>query len=251
MATPLVLTGCRVFAGGYDLTADSNKVEVSAQFEEKDVTTFLPTTDPNVGWKKVLGGLGSAKIVGGGNWGAASNGSIDDFALGALGTTTPHSVYATDANEGSLGYFTNTLVKNYQFFGSVGDVASWTLDDESAWPLVRGQSLEAPGTARTATGSGTAVQIGAVPAGKSMYAALHVLSVSGSGSPTLTVRIQSDTVGFPSPVTQLTFTAATAIGGQILRTTPGAITDDYWRVDFTISGSSPSFLFVVTAGISV
>lgn len=249
--TPMVLTGCRIFVGGYDLTGDSNKVEVSGEVEEKEVTTFLPSTDPNVGWKKVIGGLGSAKILGGGNWGAGPNGGIDDLAFAALGTTAPHSVYPVDANEGSLGYFTNTLVKSYQFFGSVGDVASWTVDDESAWPLVRGASLEAPGTARSSSSSGTAVQLGAVPAGKYMYAALHVLSVSGTGGPTLAVKVQSDNgSGFSTPADQITFITAGAIGGQIARVA-GPITDDWWRVNFTITGVGPSFLFVVTAGISV
>jgi hypothetical protein len=223
--------------------------------EEKDVTTFLPVADPDSGWKKVIGGLASGKISGGGNWDPAPSAStlagLDDTIFGALGTVIPHSVYPAEATEGNVGYFSSVLAKSYMFLGGVGDVASWTLDDMSAWPVVRGASLEAPGTARIVTGSGTAVQLGAVSATKRLYAALHVLSISGTATPTLTVRVQSDTVGFPSPTTQLTFAAATTVGGQILRTNTGAITDDYYRVDYTISGTNPSFLFVVTAGIAV
>lgn len=250
MATPFVLVNSRIFAGGYDLTGYSNKVEVSPEVEEKDVTTFLPASDPNQGWKKCIGGLGSAKIAGGGNW-EGTAGAVDEFAFGALGTTIPYSTYPAEATEGNLAYFTSTLLKSYQFLGAVGDVAPWTIDDESTWPLVRGVSLEAPGTARTTTGTGTAIQIGAVPAGKFLYAALHVLSIAGTGGPTLAVKVQSDNaVGFPSSADQITFTTASAIGGQIARIA-GPITDDWFRVSFTITGVGPSFLFVVSAGISV
>jgi hypothetical protein len=249
--TPQVLTSVRMFAGGYDLTGYSNKAEFSTEVEEKDATTFLPSSDANCGWKKVIGGLGSGSIKASGLWDADPTIVIDDIAYPALGTIVPFSIYPVDTAEGSLGYFTQTLEKNYTFLGAVGDVAPWSLEEDSTWPVVRGQSLEAAGTARTTTGTGTAVQIGAVPAGKQLYAALHVLSIAGTGTPTLTVVVQSDNaVGFPSPATSLTFAAATTVGGQILRVA-GPITDDWARVSFTISGSTPSFLFVVTAGISV
>jgi hypothetical protein len=249
--TPLVLTSVRTFAGGYDLTGYSNKVEFGLDCEEKDVTTFLPISDPNVGWKKCTAGLASGTVKAAGLWDADPSIVIDDIAFPALGTIVPFSVYPIDTTEGSLGYFTQTLQKNYQFLGAVGDVASWSIDEESSWPVVRGASLEAAGTARITTGVGTAIQLGAVPAGKQLYAALHVLSVAGTGGPTLAVKVQSDNaVGFPSSADQITFTTASAVGGQIARIA-GPITDDWYRVSFTITGSTPSFLFVVSAGISI
>jgi hypothetical protein len=105
-------------------------------------------------------------------------------------------------------------------------------------------------TARTATGTGTSVQLGAVSSTQRLYVALHVFSVSGT-TPSLTVAIQSDNAtGFPSASTVTTLTAATAIGSQITRVA-GPITDDWFRVSYTISGTDPSFLFAVTAGIAV
>lgn len=253
MATPLVLKNSRIFASGVDLTGYSNKVEVSGQVEVKDATTFLPASDPNSGWKKVLGGIASGKISGGGNWEGTTSlstlGALDDTLFSGVGTVIPISVYGDEATEGNPGYFTSSLVTSYQFLGAIGDVAPWTVDDDSAWPVIRGVSLEAPGTARTANGNGTPIQIGAVGASQRLYAALHVLSVAGTATPTLTVKVQSDTVGFPSPADQITFTAATAVGGQIARTAVGPITDDYYRISFTITGTNPSFLFVVSAGI--
>jgi hypothetical protein len=115
---------------------------------------------------------------------------------------------------------------------------------------VRGVCAHPPGTARTATGNGTGVQIvGGVPAGQYLYAAIHVLSVSGTSTPTLTVKIQSDNgSGFPSATDIATFTAATARTGEVVRAA-GAITDDWFRVSYTISGTTPSFLFLVTLGV--
>jgi hypothetical protein len=54
--------------------------------------------------------------------------------------------------------------------------------------------------------------------------------------------------GFPSPLDKITFNAAprSARSGAPW---PGPITDDYWRVTYTISGTTPSFTFVVVAGI--
>lgn len=249
--TPMVLTSTRIFAGGYDLTGYSNKVELDAEVEEKDATTFLPLTDPNVGYKKVIGGLGFGKVMASGLWDADPTIVIDDIAFPALGTIVPFSVYPVDATEGSLGYFSQTLQKNYQFFGAVGDVAPWSVEEDTTWPVVRGVSLEAPGTARTTTGTGTAVQIGAVTAGKQIYAALHVLSIAGTASPTITVTVESNVDNtFGAPTSRISFAAATTVSGQILRTA-GPITDTWWRAKWTISGTNPSFLFVVSAGVSV
>jgi hypothetical protein len=82
-----------------------------------------------------------------------------------------------------------------------------------------------------------------------MYAALHVLSVAGT-TPSITARVESSVDNtFSAPTTRLTFTAANAVGGQILRTAGTAITDTWWRVAWTISGTSPSFLFSSALGI--
>jgi hypothetical protein len=83
-----------------------------------------------------------------------------------------------------------------------------------------------------------------------MYAALHVLSVAGTATPTITARVESSVDNtFASPTTRLTFAAATAVSGQTLRTAGTAITDTWWRVAWTISGTTPSFLFAAALGI--
>ena len=74
---------------------------------------------------------------------------------------------------------------------------------------------------------------------------------SGTNTPTLTVTIDSDSAeNFgASPETQLTFVAKTAVGSGWQVAGPAAITDDWWRAEWTISGDTPSFVFVVSFGI--
>lgn len=243
-----VLANTRLFMAGADLTTVNNKVELAAEAEEKDCTAFTASGEV---WKEVLGGLRSTSMNASGQWEADDTalGKIDDTAWTTLGSVTPVSACPATAAVSSLDWFTGFLRTNYQLGGAVGDVAPWSANGSGNWPLVRGVVAHDPGTARTATGNGTSIQLGAVPSNKQLYAALHVLSVSGT-TPSLTVTIQTDNAtGFPSSATALTFSAANAKGGQILRTA-GPITDDWVRASWTISGSSPSFLFLVSVGIA-
>lgn len=245
-----VLKNVRLFTGGCDLTGQSNKLELGGEFEKKDVTNFGSPMDAGGNmWSEVMAGLGSAKVTAGGQWSAGDASQVDDAAWVGLGGAGPWTACPIAATVGSVAYLVNGLQGDYQFLGQVGDVAPWQASVNSTWPLVRGTILHPPGTARTATGNGTGVQQGAVLAAQTVYAALHVLSVSGT-TPSMTVKIQSDdNAGFASPTDRITFTAATAQGGQIMRLA-GPVTDDYWRATWTISGTAPSFLFVVSLGIS-
>jgi hypothetical protein len=241
-----ILTDVRLFAVGADLSGASNKIEISAEVEEKDATHYR-----SAGWKENLGGLKSSTIMGEGQWDAGDASLVDDASWAQIGGTGPWTVCPADATVGQLAYLTKALRSDYKLLGSVGDVAPWSGKAAGSWPVARGQIAHPPGTARTATGTGTSVQLGALAAGQKLYAALHVLSVAGSSTPTITGRIESDDdTGFASATTRLTFTAATAISGEILRTDGSAITDDWWRIAWTISGSSPSFLFAASFGIA-
>jgi hypothetical protein len=61
--------------------------------------------------------------------------------------------------------------------------------------------------------------------------------------------IQSDNAeAFTTPTARITFAQATAAGAQLLSAN-GAITDDWWRVNYTIAGTAPSFTFGVAIGI--
>ncbi|MEU6279506.1 hypothetical protein [Streptomyces sp. NPDC047028] len=240
----IVLTNVRLLTGGADLTSVSNKVEVTTKVEEKETTNY-----GSEGYKELLGGLASAEVAGEGQWEAGDAGKVDDAAWTQLGGVGAWSIGPVGASVGDLAYATRMLRCDYKLGDQVGEVAPWTSGGKSAWPLVRGQFAHPPGTARTADGNGTGLNLGAVATGKRLYAALHVLSASGT-TPSLTARVESSADNtFGSPTTRLTFTAATAGGGQILRTDASAITDAWWRIAWTITGTSPSFLFAATLGV--
>ena len=50
-----ILENCRLFMGGADYTAQSNKVEIAAESEEKEVTTFGSVDANGKLWKDVIG----------------------------------------------------------------------------------------------------------------------------------------------------------------------------------------------------
>lgn len=241
-----VFTGSRIFAGGADLTSSSNKCEINAEVEDKDVTTYGSS-----GWNEVIGGLKSGELKAGGFWEAADDSKVDNASWSNLGgANVPYTVGPTGASIGDTCYFMRGVETSYKLFGEVGEVAPWETSATSNWPVVRGTFYHAPGTARTSTGTGSAtLGTGAVTTGKALYGALHVLSASGT-TPSLTVTVESDdNSGFTSPTTVITFTAATAITSEILRSTTVSA-DTYYRIKWTISGTSPSFTFVVALGVA-
>ncbi|OKK06417.1 hypothetical protein AMK26_10350 [Streptomyces sp. CB03234] len=239
-----VLLDCRLFAVGADLSGASNKIELAAEHEEKEATNYR-----SGGWKEVRGGLGSAEISGEGQWNAGDPSLVDDASFAQLGGLGPWTVCPQDSTVGALAYLTRAMRADYKLGEAVGEIAPWTGTAKSSWPLARGQIAHPPGLARAASGSGTALNLGAVSSGQRLYAALHVLSVAGT-TPSLTARIESDAdASFASPTTVATFTAATAAGGEILRTDGTAITDTHYRVAWTITGTNPSFMFAVSLGI--
>lgn len=239
-----VLTNCRIFAGGADLTGSQNKVELSLDVEDKDRTNF-----GSGGSKERTAGLFDSEISGGGFWEAGAAGAVDDHMWASLGAHDAWTVTEHGAAVGTLAYLTKALETSYKFLGAVGEVAPWEASVKGDWPVVRGRIAHPPGTARTATGEGVAQELGAVDEGKHLYACLHVLSAAGT-TPEITVEIESASdEEMTSPTTQLAFAAASTTGAQEIVRVPGEITDTWWRPVWTVSGTDPSFLFVVSFGI--
>lgn len=240
----LVLTNVRAFAGATDLTALTNKVEIDPKVEAVKVTNYA-----SAGWDELLGGLAESDIMCAGFYESGADVSFVDPAMFAgLGAVGPWSIAPNGAADGALAYLVKALEANYKALqGNVGDAAGFEATAKGSGKVARGVIAHPPGTPRTTTGTGTANQIGALSASQNLFANLHILSVTGT-TPSITVRIESDNaIGFPSPATVGTFTAATALGGQTMQIA-GPLTDDWFRAAWTISGTTPSFLFLVTIG---
>lgn len=174
----------------------------------------------------------------------------DLFDIFDNATVSPLSASAT-GGDGDVAYTSQGLAVSMQpLGGNVGDMAAFSIEANGSGGVrsVRGNILHAE-TAETATGTGTGRQLGAVAATQSVFGALHVVEFAGT-SPTLDVTVESDDADtFLSPTTQLTFAQATGKTGEFV-SAAGPITDDWWRVNFTIGGTTPSFTFVVVVGIA-
>jgi hypothetical protein len=243
-----ILRNVRLFTGGVDLTGQTNKVGWEQEFEEKDVTVFPAVDVAGVRpAKEVIAGLVGTKVTASGFWEAGDTGKVDDALWAARGGIGAWSIFPAGAAEGALAYLTQALQGSYQLGAGVGDVAPWQASMTGTLDLARGKSLSSPGVARTATG--TVVLGAAVPAGRDLHASLHVLSVAGTATPTVTVAVQSaSTAGFAGPTNRATFAPATARGSQYL-VVPGPITDQFYRLSFTVTGTTPSFLIAAAVGI--
>lgn len=237
------LINATVWLSQFDISADHNQVRVMSSVESLDKTVFGQTT-------RIHGaGLRTGEISGEGFLDYGTN-AVEEVLSARIGlnnvpiTVTPNGL----VNERAV--FMQSLVANVSpIGGTIGEMHKFSFKAEPGQnPLIRG-TLMAAKASRTSTGnSGTAQQLGAVTAPQRIYGVLHVFSASGS-SPTLDVTVQSDNaVGFPSLATQITFAQATGVTSEF-KSTAGAITDDWWRVAWTIGGSSPNFSFAVAIGI--
>src|SRR5688572_2254389 len=153
---------------------------------------------------------------------------------------------APSATPGAAGNLSYTMVgKQFAFnpiTGSHGEALGYEVASRATSAgggLYRG-TVVLPATSVTATTTGTAFELGALSATQKIVATLHVVAING-GSWVLT--IESDTVGFPTPTTRATFTAATTITTQVVETN-GAVTDTYWRAVLTKTGGTSCTAFV-------
>lgn len=247
MPTKFTLQNVRPFAAGADLTTRSNRFEVSLEAESKDTTAF--TASGNT-WHEELSGIRTATVTGAGQWEAGDLSMVDDSAFANLGATQPLSLCPGGAADGALTYLTAFNRQSYGLGGAVGDVIPWSGTWISNWGMARGLVLATP-SARTATGTGAILQMPvAVNVGQFLVGTVHVMSLAGTATPSVTVTVQSAAaIGFASPTTRLTFNTQSTIGGQVFRIA-GPITDLFYRVSYTIAGTTPSILFMSAAGVS-
>lgn len=238
-----LITDAGVYLAGYEFSGYSNQSQVTIDAPDVDVTTFGPGA-----WREYLAGLLA---------GAFSVGGISDpVAVEAVAwdkfADAGEIVTICDPNAaGGVSFFMRGVAGQFTTGLSLGQPGGFTLAGRtSIGPLVRGKAMHRATAAApvTSTGTGTGQQLGAVASTKSVYAALHVFHVGGS-TPSLTVKIQSDdNSGFTTPVDRLTFAAKNAIGAEWVSAGPAAITDTWWRAQWTVSGSSPQFGFIVSFG---
>lgn len=238
-----VLTNARIVVGPYELSGQMNSINLNYEAEMKDDTVF-----GTAGTRSNKPGLKNLAIQGSGFW----DSSIDQPRYDRIGANREvATVSSLGQAEGDRCFFTRGVDGAYNpLSGEVGELVGFELDMHAAdTQLVRG-AVGATGI-KTASGNSVGVQLGAIGALQRFYAALHALDPITGTLPTLDVTIESDdNSGFTTPTTQVTFAQVTTVpGAQWATPVVGPITDDWWRVVWTISGTLPSYPILVSFGI--
>lgn len=130
----MVLTAAYLAINAVDRSSLTTKVEVAADVDEKDVTTFTSS-----GWKAVLGGLKSGSLAVTFNNDLAS-GQLDEIMWGLFGTVVPFEVRASNAVVGTSNpkYTGSILIKNWTpITGAPGDVNGASYTFPTSGPITR------------------------------------------------------------------------------------------------------------------
>lgn len=243
--TPLVLLDTKIYMVGADLTGYSNKVTLPVTAEALEKTTFA-----SGGWKERTGGLFDMSGSIEGFWQAGDTTMPDDRFWSSLGTNTiPVTFIPTGGSTvGDLAFLTKVFEARYDLSGQMGQLIAWAADLQGNAPVARG-AVAVTNLARTASGTGTGVQIGAVGTAQRLYANLHVFAATGT-SPSVVVKVQSaSSSSFASPTDRITFGTATTVSGEAASVV-GNITDTWWRAVWTVAGTSPSLTFACSFGVA-
>jgi hypothetical protein len=244
------IVAAEVLFGSVRTQCNARSINHSMTAETLDSTTFC-----SGGWEEYVAGLksGSLSFDGFADFTAITNGIAVDKELfdnlGSAGAPVSVAVPAAGATAvvvGDPAYTSRSLAAGFSTFGAVGELTPIEADIETTGLVARGAILHTTAAAETTTGTATGAQLGALSSTQSLYVALHVVAaVTG----TVTVKVQSDdNSGFTSATDRLTFTSAGSAGWQ-WGTVAGAITDTWWRAQWTVAGGG-SYTFAVVAGIA-
>lgn len=241
--THAVTLAKRIFLAQYEFSGDANADSVGVTVELKD--------DPRYGdtYKHRKVGLAdmSFSIAGSVDYsGAEDQDTIMNSKMRVQ--DVPLIITATDnVAVGAIANFGLVVAGQYNPQFQHGDVAKYTLTGNlGTRKWVRGKILWSPSTQVTGTANGSEVSLGAVSATQKLYVALCVFADNFSS---LTVKVQSDTTGFPTPTDQVTFTNTAANTAEMPTPVNGPITDTFYRASVsTFTGTSASI--IVVAGIA-
>jgi hypothetical protein len=178
------ILNARVYLAEIDLSGVANAAALNLKTDLVECTAFSDAyKDRLAGMTDVIAdisGYFSAEAV----TGNPDHKLFDQLGLhDAALTLLPDAAGAFD----TMAYFFRPLLSEYSpLEGKVGDMATFKLHAEGADPLVRGRVFVAK-AAKTVTGSGTKINLGAYSATQKLYAVLHVFAASGT--PTLDAAI--------------------------------------------------------------
>jgi hypothetical protein len=229
---------------GYDLTGDSNQTATAIEYDALVDTRF------GMRGQSRIAGLESVNTSVNG-YVSFGTGEVDDVLTAGLTGAHPLS-QSPDGTEGSVAWFWQARTFMYQVGGALGEVLPFSLSAQSGRSngtrhpgAVRGRVLKTNAATVSATGAtGTAYQLGAVPSGRYLYAALHTFA---AGTTVTAVLESAADNTFAGATTRMTFGPITAVGGTWGTRVAGPITDTWYRL--RITAVTGTFTLACVAGI--
>ena len=232
MATAML--NARIWYHDQALSTQLNAVALDYSAEELDATVLTDTT------RTRAGGIKDAQAAIAGFWNSAEDKALFD----AIGLNKPLLI-AEGPAQADISYGMVAIDGVWSLRGEHGELLGFeiTLNSGNNGPLVRGELMIAQQVVSSGT-SGTAQQLGAVSAAQRFYAGIHVTQFNATS---LDVSIRSDdAVEFTTSTQQLAFAQAVGLTSE-WASVAGPITDDWWRVTYTLVGTSATF--ALAAGI--
>lgn len=224
-----VIKDRKVYLGGIDLSGDENEVTLTLEFDMKERTTFPDSSHVSApGLSKVT--LSQKGFV------TFGEGLVDEALVARLGAAgVPVSITQLGGLAGEIAYFTKAWGSSYSPKMTVGELPSFDFSmSQAGGSVIRGTILFPKAILANGAHLSTGRNLGAVPAGQKMYAALHVFSGSASG----TIEVDG--------VAKITF-GPTAGPGSLFKVVDGPFGGTEWKANITCVG--PTEVFVV-AGIA-
>lgn len=236
--TTHVLDDVQVFHDEFDLTGISNSISLPFDADPLDVTNF-----GSGGWREFKQGLKMGQVELGAFYDTAGTDAALYDSVGASGVTS----VATSSTAGVQAWLMQSVGFSHTLGGAVGEIGRADTRWSSTGKITSG-ALLVPKTVESSTGDdGTAFQLGALSSTETLWAHLHVFAVTGGGTLGVTVRSDTQEAFGGTPATQITFTNATDVTSE-RSSKAGAVTDDWWRVTWTLDTGTATF--AVVAGIS-
>jgi len=237
-----VTLGAKIYVAHFDISGDVNAHGINHTITLLDDTCYGDTFRQKfVGVREM-----NFSIAGNVNLeGTTDSDTIIDARMAVQ--DVPIILCPTGAAVGDTCEFGLIAAGEYKRDLKFGEIYKYSLAGQLAtrsWVL--GKVLADPATLVTGTVNGAQVLIGAASATQKLYVAIAITQYTGAGS--ITVRVESDTTGFPSATVRKTFTAATAVTSENPTPVDGAITDTFYRAAvsaFTATNAN----MIVAAGI--
>jgi hypothetical protein len=231
----------KIYCRGVDLSIALQSTSLEQSREEQDETAYADAI------RKMTPTLGRVSVA---HAGVYSDGAFTIGEVFRQASTTDDegiTLAPEGATAGNKGFIVLAHKASITMPGEVapGSIHKAALRGSSRYPLVDG--VIGFNGAVSNNSQTAAYQLGALAAGQKIVATVHLLALSGS--PSATFILESDNaVGFPSGIAQDTSAAQTARGSVVLQEAT-VVSDDWWRVRWTFSGTG-NFTAVIALGLA-